>query len=251
MRVALDATPLTLSSGGLTRYTSELSQALEREFPEDEFTLISDQPFAARNPSVQMRQASACPLNILERRWWLWGVHRAMSRIRAGLFHGTNFTVPFLPLRPSVLTLHDLSPWMDPAWHGDAGSVRQRTPLFLNMGIATIVVTDTEAVRRQAIDYFRLQPDRIVAVPLAAPEWLVPPPPVPLVGGPYFLYIGTLEPRKNLHMLIDSWRPVYRETGIGLTLAGRCRLDFPPIPPEPGLIMTGEVCERELASLYS
>ena len=127
MRVALDATPLTLSSGGLARYTSELSQALEREYPQDEFTLISDQPFAARNAHVQIRQQMARPTNVLERRWWLWGVQRAMDRIGATLFHGTNFTVPFLPLRPSVLTLHDLSPWMESAWHGNATSVRRRT----------------------------------------------------------------------------------------------------------------------------
>ena len=45
MRVALDATPLTLSSGGLPRYVSELSIALASEFPEDIYSLLSDQPF--------------------------------------------------------------------------------------------------------------------------------------------------------------------------------------------------------------
>ena len=41
MRVAIDATPLTLSSGGLARYTSELTLALSAQFPEDEYTLMS------------------------------------------------------------------------------------------------------------------------------------------------------------------------------------------------------------------
>ena len=45
MRVAIDATPLTLSSGGLRRYTQELSLALAENFPQDEFFLVSDQPF--------------------------------------------------------------------------------------------------------------------------------------------------------------------------------------------------------------
>ena len=45
MRVAIEAASLALSSGGLARYTSELSLALARCFPEDEFFLVSDQPF--------------------------------------------------------------------------------------------------------------------------------------------------------------------------------------------------------------
>ena len=39
MKVALDATPLTLSSGGLPRYVSELSLALAREFPGGDYEL--------------------------------------------------------------------------------------------------------------------------------------------------------------------------------------------------------------------
>ena len=45
MRVAIEAASLALTSGGLVRYTSELSLALAREFPDDEFLLLSDQPF--------------------------------------------------------------------------------------------------------------------------------------------------------------------------------------------------------------
>ena len=37
MRVAIEAASLALSSGGLARYTSELSLALARCFPDDEF----------------------------------------------------------------------------------------------------------------------------------------------------------------------------------------------------------------------
>src|SRR5579871_1212764 len=45
MRVAIEAASLCLSSGGLTRYTSELSLALARCFPGDQFFLTSDQTF--------------------------------------------------------------------------------------------------------------------------------------------------------------------------------------------------------------
>ena len=54
MRVAIEAASLALSSGGLARYTSELSLALARCFPDDEFFLLSDQPFdGTGGPAVQ------------------------------------------------------------------------------------------------------------------------------------------------------------------------------------------------------
>ena len=117
MRVALDATPLVLSSGGLRRYAEELSLALAREFPDDDFTLISDQAFhiSADFPSNLRNGGGA--RNALERKWWLAGAALATKRHNADVFHGTNFEVPLLHLRPSVMTIHDLSPWKNPEWH--------------------------------------------------------------------------------------------------------------------------------------
>ena len=80
MRVALDATPLILSSGGLVRYTAELSLALARNFPEDNFILLSDQPFTMPPGHPPNLHRGGAPKNALERRWWLWGVNREMRR---------------------------------------------------------------------------------------------------------------------------------------------------------------------------
>ena len=109
MRIALDATPLTLSSGGLPRYVTELSTALAREFPEDTYYLLSDQPFAMpeRTP-VNLLRARA-PHTAVERRWWLWGIQQAIGQTGAQVFHGTNFEVPYLGSTPAILTIHDRS----------------------------------------------------------------------------------------------------------------------------------------------
>ncbi len=73
MKIALDATPLTVPSGGVRRYTEELTRALCDTFPSDQFWLLSDQkttlPFA--RPNLRAGQG---PRNMLERRWWSWGL---------------------------------------------------------------------------------------------------------------------------------------------------------------------------------
>jgi glycosyltransferase involved in cell wall biosynthesis len=174
---------------------------------------------------------------------------RELHRLGADLVHGPDFAVPYLRRRPSVMTLHDLSPWMDPRWHHAAARVRRRTPILLDLGLATMVITPGEAVRRAAIERFRLAPDRVVSVPEAAARWFQPvdlPP-----RAPYFLFVGTLEPRKNLTALLEAWREVRRRHPIDLVLAGRRRADAPEIPREPGLRLAGEVSDDELPALYS
>jgi glycosyltransferase involved in cell wall biosynthesis len=250
MRVAIDATPLTLPSGGLRRYTLELSVALAQNFPQDEFFLVSDQPFRMPSPAPLNLWRGGRPRNVAERRWWLWGLGRELRRLKADLFHGTDFAGPYVPHRPSLLMLHDLSPWMDAAWHSGADRVRRRTPLLIGLGLASMIITPSEAVRKQAIERFRVHPRRIRAVPQAASACFRP-----LVAAtpavPYFLYAGALEPRKNIPGLIAAWREVRRRHLVDLVLAGRPRSDFAQLSPEPGLQIIGEVSDERLVELMA
>ena len=138
MRVAIEAASLALSSGGLARYTGELSLALARGFPDDEFYLISDQPFPMPADSPPNLMRGGTPHNAAERRWWLWGIAREVGRLGAQIVHGPDFSVPYIPRRPSVLTLHDLSPWLTsalaPDWVDEAWRARTARVRILSTG---------------------------------------------------------------------------------------------------------------------
>lgn len=245
IRVALDAGPLVLSSGGLLRYVSELSCALSHAFPEDEFVLLSDQPFSVPSEGGANLRAGSPPNTWWEKRWWFWGANRAIKQHGIQVFHGTDFAVPYRAKAPSVLTLHDLSPWKEKAWHTGADRVRTRAPRMIQRE-ATMVITPSEAVRKEAIAHFQLVPERVVAVPHAANSRFRP---VNTASQePYFLFVGTLEPRKNLRLLLGAWRSV---RGVKLVIAGRQREDFAKPPDEPGVEWLGEVPEQQLPELYS
>jgi len=251
VRVALDATPLTLSSGGLPRYVIELSIALAREFPEDTYSLLSDQPFQMPERAPVNLVRGRPPHSAAERRWWLWGIRRAIRQNGAQIFHGTNFEVPYLGQTPAVLTIHDLSPWREKAWHDAASRVRRRTPWLLRLRRARMILTVSEAVRTEVIRHFGASPDRVRTVPLAASSHFRPISPTSPAQKPFFLFVATLEPRKNVAGLVEGWRESRAETNADLVIAGRNRADFAAIPPCEGLHLLGEVSDRELPRLYS
>jgi len=259
VRIALDATPLPLSSGGLPRYVTELSIALAREFPEDTYYLLSDQPFPMPERAPANLVRGRPPHSAAERRWWLWGIRHAIRQTGAQVFHGTNFEVPYLGSTRAILTIHDLSPWREGAWriyghnahNAEADRVRWRTPWLVRLRRARMILTVSEAVRREVIEHFGLPPGRVRAVPLAASSHFRPLPPTSPAPKPFFLFVATLEPRKNVAALIEGWRESRAETNADLVVAGRNRADFEAISPCDGLHLLGEVPDQELPRLYS
>jgi glycosyltransferase involved in cell wall biosynthesis len=220
MKIAMDGSSLAMTSGGLRRYTEELARAL---------------------------QESGDEVDVLRPAGRLWWSVRLPLRLRPfDVFHGTNFEVPYVPVCPSVMTVHDLSPWMNESWHAGAGRVRKRSPLVAGLGLATMLIVPTEAVRAQLLSTFPVHADRVCAVPEGGRMQRMQVDPV---RRPYFLFVGTVEPRKNVPALIAAWRPLHQRAE--LIVAGRLREDAPAIPVEPGLTMTGEVSEQRLRELYS
>lgn len=232
MRVALDGTPLTVTTGGVRRYVEQLYAALQKSFPEDSWLLLSDQ--------------LTPPRSSLERHWWLWGLRREMARLSIDLFHGTDFSVPYFSSRPSVMTIHDLSPWRPQTAASASRRVRFRTPVLLRGGFARFVLTPSEAVRRELIARFNLKDDRVIAVPLAASDVFKP-----TVGRsrqrPYYLYVGTIESRKNLSIAIRAWVEIRKQADVDFLVAGRIR---DPIDLH-GAVWLGPVEDQLLPELYS
>jgi len=265
MRVALDATPLTLRSGGLRRYVEELSRALARANPEDAYWLVCDFPFEMPAGAPPNLRAGAVPAGALWRRWWLAGVQREMARHRCELFHGTNFVVPWMPLRPPVVTVHDLSPWKEgpaEASNGAAGAranphsasafVRTRAELQIVLGLAGMILTPTEAVRKEVVEHFRVHPSKVVAAPLAAGP-VFRPTEGKRLERPYFLYVGSTGLRKNLDTLMEAWREAQARTGAELVLAGPLEASMAAAGrgAGAGVRQLGEVSDEELAEWYS
>ena len=245
---ALDGTPLVEPTGGIARYTAELSLALANCFEEDQWCLISDQPVEGPAHAPPNLHISAGKRRKLSRRWWLFGASMELVSLGAKVFHGTDFAVPYMTVCPTVMTVHDLSPWADPPIRAASSRVRRRAPWLLRLGLARMIVTPSEAVRREVIGHFNVNPNCIVATPLAASSCFRPMP-ADLPQRPYFLFAGTLDTRKNVDTIIAAWRGIRRNCEVDLILAGRRRTAR--IEDEHGLTVRENVSDSELARLYS
>ena len=156
MKIALDSTPLTAGPGGIARYTAKLRDALRAAYPEDEVLEFTD----------QVGVVGTKRLGALRRQWWSVGLPLAIREAGVELFHGTDFAVPYVPVCATVMTVHDLSPWMSEYRAATSARVRRRMPWLLRLKLATMVVTPTEAVRREVMARFGVPGDRVRATHL-------------------------------------------------------------------------------------
>lgn len=185
--------------------------------------------------------------------------------------HSPSFIMPYI--RGSarhLLTVHDMTSFSHPHCH----IALRRSRLYRRMVLASLRRTDVALVpsqaTRQAILEFLpdLSPDRIhVTVPGMGEEFrLCKPASVQEVVArltlpqPYILYVGTLEPRKNLPALIESYRRLVK-TGVikeHLVLAGKLGWGYEALLKElhePALRgkvhLAGYVDQKDLPAVYA
>jgi glycosyltransferase involved in cell wall biosynthesis len=158
--------------------------------------------------------------------WEEWGVTREAMRHRAQLLHSPYLTAP-LPGRglPSVVTAHDMIPWVVPGYEGSA-LVRIYLRLTLaGVKRAKLIMADSEASRKDIIEVLNVPPRKVRTVYLGMephPEYApgeleevrarfgLPP--------AYAFYLGGFDRRKNVPLLLRAWRAVVdrvREAGGG------------------------------------
>lgn len=136
--------------------------------------------------------------------------------------------LPLAPPRASLVTVHDLGYLHFPETH----PWQQRLYLDLstrwNARTAAHLLADSQATKADLVTRYNTPPEKITVVYPGRDETLTPvrnPATIEAVKarygitGDYFLYLGTLQPRKNLSRLITAFATL--EPGTVLVLAGK------------------------------
>jgi glycosyltransferase involved in cell wall biosynthesis len=142
--------------------------------------------------------------------------------------------VPAARRCPAVVTVHDLGYLYHAAAHRPLDRAYLRISTAWNARTARVVLADSEATRRDLIAHTGCDPAKIVVAYPAGAEGLAPvTDPLRLAqaqarygaGARYWLYVGTLQPRKNLETLVRAFARLCHEGAwppdVRLVLAGK------------------------------
>ena len=273
MRIGLDGYPLAEPRTGVGHYTLELARALALIAPSDRFELVSPAPFSSSaleeiNPAnLSKLRAVHLKTSRIRGHWWAVGLPLYVTKARFDLFHGTNFEVPFWNRR-SVVTIHDLSALLHREKHRDSLARRARLRLPIVAKLARKIITPTESVKREVCEHLRVKANKVIAIPSAARQSFRPVPSEQTVEtrkrlaieDDFLLFVGTLEPRKNLLTLLKAFDQIVRQTSLRpqLVIAGgegwlmdETFLFIKDSGIGDRLRLTGYLGDDELRALYS
>ncbi|MGA3039173.1 MAG: glycosyltransferase family 1 protein [Bryobacteraceae bacterium] len=266
MRIFIDAVPLLVRSAGVKNYLFHWILHLRRLLGGEQVRLF---PFLDRLPDLDHEGSAADPPGTLARQALLfalnlWPNHAAdLMAPPDGIFHATKLLYPPRQLRLTA-TLHDMTCWLLPEFHQPANVAAEKRFAEQIWKRSAGLIAVSESTRRDAVKVLDLNPETIqviypgVAEPFFAATTATADAARLKYGlrRPYALYVGTVEPRKNLDRLLDAWQtlpPAAREA-FDLVVAGPqgwrsagtlARLGA----PAPGIRRLGYVPEPDLPGI--
>jgi alpha-1,3-rhamnosyl/mannosyltransferase len=266
MRIFIDAVPLLVRSAGVKNYLFHWIVHLRRLLGDDQVRLF---PFLDRLPDLDHEGSAADPPGTLARQALLFALNLWPNRAADlmappdGIFHSTKLLYPPRRLRLTA-TLHDMTCWLLPEFHQPANVAAEKRFAEHIWRRSQGLIAVSESTRRDAVQVLGLNPETIQVIYPGVPE--------PFFAAtaetgaaarlqyglrrPYALYVGTVEPRKNLDRLLDAWQtlPASVREAFDLVFAGPkgwqsagtlARL----AAPTPGVRYLGYVPEPDLPGI--
>ena len=214
MRIAFDGTALRPGRTGVGYYTEHLLHHLAREAANDELIVVSNRAIDTTSP-LPSRVRVATPARRVPRLVWMQTLAvTALREVDADVVHFTNGMVPLMSSVPAVVTIHDMSLRLYPRYHPPRRVILNRPLVDLAARRADAIIAPSESAKRDIVRFYKLDPGRVhVVYEAAAPSFTRVTDHAALervrarygLGERIILYVGTIEPRKNLPTLIDAF----------------------------------------------
>ncbi len=214
MSIVIDARLNAYRSGGIPKYTRELTRAMAQTAPNDEFVVLQHRRQPERivsAPNITRRVIYTPPHHRLEQLT----LPIEVGAIRPSIALFPDFIAPIYRTFPAVVTIHDLAflhfdDLLDDnakAFYGRVGASAQR---------AQGIIAVSESTKRDIIEYLNIPADRISVIYEAASDHYIPIEQIPherkringfdIESNSYILFVSTIEPRKNLPLLLHALR---------------------------------------------
>ncbi|MDX6512344.1 MAG: hypothetical protein QOE36_1848, partial [Gaiellaceae bacterium] len=237
LRIGLDLTALMPEATGVDTYLLELLEglgAVDRRNRYSVFVNHEDRDRVPRLPGTFEVVRTASRNRAVRLGWQQVGLPILGAARRLDVVHSPSFILPLADRRARhVLTIHDLTSFSHPRWHEPLRRSRlYRAAIVASIRLAERICVPSQAVREEVV---RLVPgvraERIRVIPHGISDEFRPE----AVGEAavvrtrlglprsYLLFVGTIQPRKNLELLLEAYGRLVAEEAIDedLVLAGR------------------------------
>jgi glycosyltransferase involved in cell wall biosynthesis len=228
MLIGIDASrAVAAQPTGTEVYSQRLIQALLTLDSPYRFRLYFNAPPADAFPGAEIRTIP------FPRLWTHLRLSWEMARCPPDMLFVPSHVLPLIHPSISLVTVHDLGYLYFPQAH----PWRQRLYLDLstrwNARVATHLLADSQATKSDLVSCYSIPPEKVTVAYPGIDETLAPvrdPTAIEAVkarhgiAGDYFLYLGTLQPRKNLSRIVAAFAALQPETwksGTVLVLAGK------------------------------
>lgn len=212
--------PLT----GIGRYTSQLARQLSQRPEVGKIMFSHGGKLLARIPEQQSRPPAVdwlrdnfskygMLLDAYRKTYSLAKAH-SIRHLNNAVYHGTNYYLPKFAGK-SLATVHDMSVFTLQNCHREDRVRFLRQEMTLSFTRASVIITVSEFSKREIMARFDWPAERIHVTPLASADIFHTRPQAELMPilaqykllpDQYCLYLGTIEPRKNLGVLLDAYR---------------------------------------------
>jgi len=258
VRIAFDVSPLSHQLLGIGNYMQGSLGGLV-EAAESRHEIVAFAPTSIRGP--ERIRAALAEIDVELRTWrlpWSHAVRTAWSRLGRppaerllGSFDALHFSDwMYPPQRGGVraTTIHDLVPLHHPEW--TTGRTRSMHSAKYRNAAATcdVIFVNSAYTGRDVTATLGVPAERVrVAHPAPKPIFR-PDGKAADLQAPYVLTVATLEPRKNLEVLVEAHRLL--DSPMRLAVVGAAGWGRQPLLEGPGIIRLGYVSDDELARLY-
>ena len=228
MKVAFDATVVHGRKSGVGYYTQELLRSLVAMGQADDYFVFSHRPlspeFVTPTDRIRFSNGGFCPVRAFYLHALLPGL---LNQAKPDLVHYTNFLAPITESHPYLLTVHDMSLERLKGHHPIGKRLYTKRLIPYAAGRASLLLTNSEFSKWDIVRFLGIPEDRIRVTRLAASHIFRPTTREERAGvlraheldGPYFLYLGNIEPRKNLDRLLEAFASIPSSDQI-LVIAG-------------------------------
>ena len=218
MRIAIDASPLLVRSAGVKNYLWHWTRALRGLADVELFPKLPEAPELVHEGSVFAPSVTYSRLALLFASRLI-GVDSLIGE--ADVFHSSNLNRSVPRRARLTATLHDLTVWRMPELHTEGSILADRLFAQNILARADGIIAVSEATRRDAIDILNLPAEKITAIHSGVAGAYFDAKPARRAR-PYALFVGTIEPRKNVGALLDAWTslPGDLRTTYELVVAG-------------------------------